>query len=155
MAYSISTGCIGCTACTRVCPVRAIGGERGKQHRIDARRCIECGACGRICPKSAVLDDHGASIQKLARAEWKKPYFDLSRCIACGACETKCPVSCIGLRDGKDGGLETWPYLAAPEACVSCGYCAFYCPMACIRLEAPPLQAAAGAADTASKEETR
>jgi len=107
------------------------------------------------------MDDHGVAIPKLPKAEWHKPVFDLSRCIACGACEARCPVSCIRLRDGKDGGLETWPFLAAPEACVSCGYCAFYCPMSCIRLEAPAPQTAGGsggsggAPDPAAKEVTR
>lgn len=160
MAYSISTGCIGCAACTRVCPAKAIEGERGTLHRIDVLRCIECGACGRICPRSAVLDDQGAVIRKLAKAEWKKPVFDLTRCIACGACEAKCPVSCISLRDGKDGGFETWPFLSAPDSCVSCGYCAFYCPMSCVRLESPAsaqpkTQVPPGTPAASAKEEER
>jgi len=164
MSFSITAACIGCAACAKACPVSAIAGERKGLHRIDPLKCIECGACGRVCPKAAVLDDRGVPIPKLARAEWERPAFDLSRCIACGACEAKCPASCITLREGKDGGLETWPFLAAPEACVSCGYCAFYCPMSCIRLEPPkaadPAKAAApqsraGASDPVVREVTR
>ena len=45
-AYVIDESiCIGCTACTRVCPVDAISGERKKPHSIDPDVCIACGAC--------------------------------------------------------------------------------------------------------------
>ena len=54
-AYVIDESvCIGCTACTRVCPVDAISGERKKPHYIDPDVCIACGACAAKCPVSAI-----------------------------------------------------------------------------------------------------
>jgi NADH:ubiquinone oxidoreductase subunit F (NADH-binding)/(2Fe-2S) ferredoxin len=37
--------CVGCTACSRVCPADAISGEVKKAHTIDPDKCIKCGAC--------------------------------------------------------------------------------------------------------------
>ena len=54
MAYSIIETCIGCTACTKKCPVEAITGLRNQLHIIDAELCIDCGACEPACPVSAV-----------------------------------------------------------------------------------------------------
>ncbi|MFY9496529.1 MAG: NADH-quinone oxidoreductase subunit NuoF [Halanaerobiales bacterium] len=54
-AYVIDQSvCIGCTLCTRVCPVDAISGERKKPHYIDPDVCIACGACAEKCPVAAI-----------------------------------------------------------------------------------------------------
>lgn len=49
-----SEKCIGCTACTKVCPKGAISGELKKPHVIDKSKCINCGACSSICKFSAI-----------------------------------------------------------------------------------------------------
>jgi NADH-quinone oxidoreductase subunit F/NADP-reducing hydrogenase subunit HndC len=51
----ITDKCIGCTACTKVCPVECISGERKGLHVIDQAKCIKCGACIEKCPVNAII----------------------------------------------------------------------------------------------------
>jgi NADH:ubiquinone oxidoreductase subunit F (NADH-binding)/(2Fe-2S) ferredoxin len=46
--------CVGCTACSRVCPADAISGEVKKAHTIDPDKCIKCGACMDKCKFKAI-----------------------------------------------------------------------------------------------------
>ncbi|MBU4485963.1 MAG: NADH-quinone oxidoreductase subunit NuoF [Candidatus Delongbacteria bacterium] len=54
LTYEINDQCIGCTVCVRVCPTKAITGERKVKHLIDQEKCIKCGACFDICKFKAI-----------------------------------------------------------------------------------------------------
>ena len=55
MRYIIETqNCVGCTACSRACPVAAIAGERKQPHEINQSLCIKCGACIEKCKFNAI-----------------------------------------------------------------------------------------------------
>ena len=52
--YEITDKCIGCSACSRMCPVGAISGEIRKKFTIDQEKCIKCGACFKTCKFGAI-----------------------------------------------------------------------------------------------------
>lgn len=51
----ITDKCIGCTKCSRVCPVDAIEGSVKQLHVIDQETCIKCEACISACPVNAII----------------------------------------------------------------------------------------------------
>ena len=55
--YKITDKCIGCSACSRKCPVGAISGELKKQFVIDQEKCIKCGACYTTCRFGAIVKE--------------------------------------------------------------------------------------------------
>jgi NADP-reducing hydrogenase subunit HndC len=54
LQYVINAKCIGCTACSRVCPVNAIEGKVKTAHVVLQDKCIKCGACMDICKFKAI-----------------------------------------------------------------------------------------------------
>ncbi|MDY9921197.1 MAG: NADH-quinone oxidoreductase subunit NuoF [Synergistota bacterium] len=46
--------CVGCTKCTKACPVTAISGTVKQPHVIDQALCTKCGACVEVCPFKAI-----------------------------------------------------------------------------------------------------
>ncbi|MBR4020649.1 MAG: NADH-quinone oxidoreductase subunit NuoF [Firmicutes bacterium] len=55
ISYEITDKCVGCTACSRKCPVGAISGEVKGQHAIDKEKCIKCGKCLETCKFGAIV----------------------------------------------------------------------------------------------------
>jgi len=49
--------CIGCTACSKKCPVDAIAGSLKSPHVIDQSNCIKCGTCLSACKFGAISVD--------------------------------------------------------------------------------------------------
>ncbi|MCK5761190.1 MAG: 4Fe-4S binding protein, partial [Candidatus Delongbacteria bacterium] len=55
LTYTVNEeNCIGCTACARVCPTKAISGKVKEMHFIDQEACIKCGACFDVCKFKAI-----------------------------------------------------------------------------------------------------
>ncbi|MCK7487891.1 MAG: 4Fe-4S binding protein [Bacillus subtilis] len=52
--YIVLDNCIGCTKCSKNCPVNAIQGSVKQKHFIDLALCIRCGACKKACPVNAI-----------------------------------------------------------------------------------------------------
>lgn len=47
--------CTGCTACAKVCPTKAVFGEKKQPHKIDLNKCIKCGTCLDVCKFEAII----------------------------------------------------------------------------------------------------
>ena len=136
MPFFITNNCNGCTACTDICPVSAISGDKKNKHYIDAGLCIECGVCGKVCPHNAVTDPLGQMCTRMKKSAWQIPVFDREICTACGICIETCPTGCIdfGAPQGKEP--RAYPELLDENRCISCAFCVNECPVDAVVLNA-------------------
>lgn len=69
----VGENCIGCSACTSICPVEAIRGSEDDNGfyvpEIDPQKCINCKGCERVCP---VLNRHRTGSLVRAYYGWHK-----------------------------------------------------------------------------------
>lgn len=71
--YVDTEACKGCGACARVCPQKAISGEKKKPHEINQELCIKCRSCYETCKFGALKVGPGALRNELiARAKDKE-----------------------------------------------------------------------------------
>ncbi|MDX9746567.1 MAG: NADH-ubiquinone oxidoreductase-F iron-sulfur binding region domain-containing protein [Syntrophales bacterium] len=53
--HVVADKCTGCVKCKKVCPTRAIQGNRKEVHEIDQTLCIQCRACYEVCAFDAII----------------------------------------------------------------------------------------------------
>lgn len=136
MAFTITEKCIGCTACSKKCPVMAITGEKKQQHVINDKRCVACGVCQNVCPKGAILDEAGEVHAKIPKKEWPKPVISREECSACGLCMATCIFDALAISYPRfKGDLKVYAYLEKAENCVGCRQCEEACPLKAIKME--------------------
>lgn len=93
-----SDKCVGCMACTQVCPRQIIVPVEYDKHvriacashakgavtvRGCTQGCIGCSICVKVCPKEAITIDRNLAV------------IDYSKCDSCGLCATVCPKKLI------------------------------------------------------------
>ncbi|MGD8385831.1 MAG: 4Fe-4S dicluster domain-containing protein [Desulfobacteraceae bacterium] len=81
--------CIGCSACTVVCPTKTLTFEDITEQRVfyyQHFQCISCGTCVHYCPESAAFLKHDISIKKMVQLFRRYAIFStpLSQCKICG-----------------------------------------------------------------------
>ena len=52
--FAVTAACVGCGACLRTCPERAI--RVGARGLIVLAHCTACGECAEICPADACVE---------------------------------------------------------------------------------------------------
>ncbi|MGD2142765.1 MAG: CoB--CoM heterodisulfide reductase iron-sulfur subunit A family protein, partial [Candidatus Bathyarchaeota archaeon] len=78
---------------------------RLKPRGVDVQECIGCGACSRVCPTDAPSEfNEGLGERKAAYIPFPQSVpsvytIDFEHCIKCGACVKICPKKCIDLED--------------------------------------------------------
>jgi Na+-translocating ferredoxin:NAD+ oxidoreductase subunit B len=121
--------CIGCTACSKRCPVECITGETKRIHWIDPLACIDCGACGIVCPTEAILDGAGRPIPFLKKkSERPIAVIDEIFCSGCDFCTDICPFDCLEIvKDTTRPLSNSVVKMVNEENCVACRLCEDVC----------------------------
>ena len=136
MARFINENCIGCTLCTRSCPVGAISGKAKERQVINPAVCIDCGACGAVCANGAVENGEGIVCSPVPPARRLRPVIDGGKCTGCQLCIENCVINALALTDPQfKGDVHIVSSLVKEAACTGCSYCARVCPQHAIQME--------------------
>ena len=91
-----------------------------KPRGVDPEKCIGCGACSRVCPTEAPSDyDQGLGKRKAVYLPFPQSIpsvytIDFEHCIRCGQCARTCPAKAIDLDDpGKEMELKVGAIILA------------------------------------------
>jgi len=61
----ISSECVACGYCMKICPMQAISVPRGIRAEIEESKCIGCGKCAKACPAQVIsIIERGSSYVK-------------------------------------------------------------------------------------------
>ncbi len=135
MSYKITDNCIGCTLCTKSCPVHAISGELKQQHIINPKRCVDCGVCGGVCPKASIIDNFGNVCSKVNKNDRLKPIVNAEKCTACSICVDICGFDCLSISLPKfQMDIDVYAELTNENKCVDCKMCMKACPVSAIKM---------------------
>ena len=84
-----------------------------KPRGVDPEKCIGCGACSQVCPAKALdeynegLQERTAIYRPFPQAVPSIYTIDFDACLKCGACERTCPAEAIDINDpGKEIELK-------------------------------------------------
>ena len=67
-----AAACVGCGACTLVCPQGVLAMEGGRAQIVDRNGCMECGACALNCPTFALTVMPGVGCAAYIIQKWLK-----------------------------------------------------------------------------------
>ena len=131
--------CIGCTACSKKCPVVCISGESKRIHWIDPESCIDCGACGIVCPTEAILDGGGLPLPFIKkRSERPIAVVDEIFCSGCDFCTDICPFDCLEIvKDVTSPLSNSVVKMVNEKNCVACRLCEDVCQKEAISVKYP------------------
>ena len=92
-------GCLA-HRCEDVCRRGAIQFDHNHVAHIDKSKCIGCGACSKVCPYGAIVNhkrpcENACKIKAIKMNDQMTAAIDNNKCISCGACVYQCPFGAI------------------------------------------------------------